>query len=55
MSAISTESTVQSTLSPAEMREKKDRRRAITLLTPGLLWMTLFMVLPMAMVIYVSF
>lgn len=55
MSAISTESTVQSTSSPAEMREKKDRRRAITLLTPGLLWMTLFMVLPMAMVIYVSF
>lgn len=55
MSAISTESTVQSTPSPAEMREKKDRRRAITLLTPGLLWMTLFMVLPMAMVIYVSF
>lgn len=55
MSAISTESTVQSTSSPAKMREKKDRRRAITLLTPGLLWMTLFMVLPMAMVIYVSF
>ncbi|MBU0643575.1 MAG: ABC transporter permease [Alphaproteobacteria bacterium] len=37
------------------MREKKDRRRAISLLTPGLLWMFFFMVLPMAMVIYVSF
>ncbi|MCT4578917.1 ABC transporter permease [Donghicola sp.] len=55
MSAISTETAVHSAPSPAELREKKDRRRAITLLTPGLLWMTLFMVLPMAMVIYVSF
>ncbi|TDE40439.1 ABC transporter permease [Antarcticimicrobium sediminis] len=37
------------------MREKQDRRRAMGLLTPGLLWMSLFMVLPMCMVVYVSF
>ncbi|CUH67490.1 Spermidine/putrescine transport system permease protein PotB [Thalassovita gelatinovora] len=55
MTALSTDTPTQSTHSPAELREKKDRRRAITLLTPGLLWMSLFMVLPMCMVIYVSF
>ncbi|WP_066704812.1 ABC transporter permease [Celeribacter ethanolicus] len=54
MTALTTD-TPSNTHSPAELREKKDRRRAIALLTPGLLWMTLFMVLPMAMVIYVSF
>ncbi len=55
MTALSTETPSAPSLSPAELREKKDRRRAITLLTPGLVWMGLFMVLPMAMVIYVSF
>ncbi|AQS49890.1 ABC transporter permease [Thioclava nitratireducens] len=37
------------------MRETKDRRRAFLLLTPGVLWMLLFMLLPLGMVIYVSF
>ncbi|MXN19484.1 ABC transporter permease subunit [Pseudooceanicola sp. GBMRC 2024] len=41
--------------SPAQLRERKDRRRAWLLLSPGLLWMALFMVLPMCMVVYVSF
>lgn len=55
MTALSTDTPSAPSISPAELREKKDRRRAITLLTPGLVWMGLFMVLPMAMVIYVSF
>lgn len=55
MTALSTETPSAPSVSPAELREKKDRRRAISLLTPGLVWMGLFMVLPMAMVIYVSF
>ena len=55
MSAFTTETPSEIIHSPAELREKKDRRRAISLLTPGLLWMVLFMVLPMGMVIYVSF
>jgi putative spermidine/putrescine transport system permease protein len=42
-------------ISPATLRERKDRRRAFALLTPGLIWMALFMVLPMIMVVYVSF
>lgn len=41
--------------SPAALRQRKDRRRAMALLTPGLLWMVLFMVLPLCMVVYVSF
>lgn len=41
--------------SPAALRQRKDRRRAMALLTPGLLWMVLFMVLPLCMVLYVSF
>ncbi|PFG63723.1 putative spermidine/putrescine transport system permease protein [Thioclava sp. ES.031] len=44
-----------SAVSPAVMRETKDRRRAFLLLTPGVLWMLLFMLLPLGMVIYVSF
>ncbi|WP_226552842.1 MULTISPECIES: ABC transporter permease [Celeribacter] len=55
MTALTTDTPSTTPHSPAELREKKDRRRAIALLSPGLLWMTLFMVLPMAMVIYVSF
>jgi putative spermidine/putrescine transport system permease protein len=41
--------------SPALRRARQDRARAYLLLTPGVLWMLLFMVLPMIMVIYVSF
>lgn len=42
-------------VSPARQREARDRRRAALLLTPGVLWMVLFMVLPLVMVVYVSF
>lgn len=42
-------------VSPAVTREAKDRRHALMLLTPGVLWMLLFMLLPLGMVIYVSF
>lgn len=45
----------RSSASPAAAREAKDRRRAFLLLTPGVLWMLLFMLLPLGMVIYVSF
>lgn len=55
MTALSTDTPAQTTHSPAEQREQKDHRRALALLTPGLLWMFLFMVLPMCMVVYVSF
>ncbi|SFJ13550.1 ABC transporter permease [Celeribacter neptunius] len=55
MSTLTTETPDTPALSPAQLRERKDRRRALGLLTPGLVWMALFMVLPMAMVIYVSF
>ncbi|MAY87178.1 MAG: ABC transporter permease [Pseudooceanicola sp.] len=41
--------------SPAIKREARDRRRALMLLSPGVLWMVLFMILPMIMVVYVSF
>ncbi len=41
--------------SPAITRASKDRRRALMLLSPGVLWMVLFMMLPLGMVIYVSF
>lgn len=40
---------------PALKREGKDRKRAMLLLTPGVLWMLFFMILPLVMVIYVSF
>ncbi|MFW2544667.1 ABC transporter permease [Primorskyibacter sp. 2E107] len=55
MTTVTTDMTDTSEISPATQREAKDRRRALTLLSPGLLWMILFMVLPMVMVIYVSF
>lgn len=42
-------------VSPAAARQARDRRRAAMLLTPGVLWMLLFMLLPLVMVIYVSF
>lgn len=41
--------------SPATRRAAHDRRRALLLLSPGVFWMALFMVLPMVMVVYVSF
>lgn len=41
--------------SPALARERALRRRALALVTPGILWMSLFMVLPLVMVVYVSF
>lgn len=44
-----------STESPATRRALRDRRRALLLLSPGVIWMALFMVLPMVMVVYVSF
>lgn len=55
MTTLSIDPPSDTAVSPAQLREKKDRRRAISLLTPGLLWMFCFMVLPMAMVVYVSF
>jgi putative spermidine/putrescine transport system permease protein len=41
--------------SPAQKRARQDRRRAFLLLTPGVAWMMAFMVLPLVMVVYVSF
>ncbi len=41
--------------SPAHLRAIRDRRRAMLLLAPGVVWMVLFMVLPLIMVVYVSF
>jgi putative spermidine/putrescine transport system permease protein len=55
MTTLSTATKPDNSLSPALLREEKDRRRALSLLTPGLLWMLFFMVLPMIMVVYVSF
>lgn len=59
MSVLSTDTanttSAEQGLSPADIRARKDRRRALGLLTPGLIWMALFMVLPMIMVVYVSF
>ncbi len=36
-------------------RERRARRTALWLITPGVLWMTLFLVLPILMMVYVSF
>ncbi len=55
MADISTHTALPTAPSPAATRVKKDQRRAWFLLTPGLIWMALFMVLPMCMVVYVSF
>ena len=41
--------------SPAAKRARQDRRRALLLLTPGVAWMLVFMILPLIMVVYVSF
>lgn len=45
----------QSGTSAAETQARKARRMSYLLLTPGVLWMVLFLVLPMLMVVYVSF
>lgn len=55
MADISTHTALPTAPSPAATRVKKDQRRAWFLLTPGLIWMALFLVLPMCMVVYVSF
>jgi putative spermidine/putrescine transport system permease protein len=55
MADISTHTALATAPSPAATRVKKDQRRAWFLLSPGLIWMALFMVLPMCMVVYVSF
>ncbi|WP_406721703.1 ABC transporter permease [Thioclava litoralis] len=55
MAAATTDLPEATSQSPAVARARKDRNRALMLLTPGVIWMALFMVLPMAMVIYVSF
>ena len=55
MADISTHTALATAPSPAVTRVKKDQRRAWFLLSPGLIWMALFMVLPMCMVVYVSF
>ncbi|GHG99294.1 ABC transporter permease [Pseudodonghicola xiamenensis] len=55
MTSVLTDTPRPAAQSPSELRETRDRRRALALLTPGLLWMFFFMVLPMCMVVYVSF
>lgn len=55
MTAVTTDTDAPDGHSPAEVRRKSDQRRAMALLSPGILWMLLFMVLPMCMVVYVSF
>ena len=55
MTAVMTDRAAADAPSPAEARRKSDQRRALALLSPGILWMLLFMVLPMCMVVYVSF
>jgi putative spermidine/putrescine transport system permease protein len=54
-SGVSAASVRAGTDSPAARRQRQERRRAYLLLTPGVLWMVLFMVVPMVMVVYVSF
>jgi putative spermidine/putrescine transport system permease protein len=49
--AVVSEPIVSSTVSPLETR----RRVVYWLIAPGVLWMLLFLVLPMAMMVYVSF
>lgn len=55
MTAVTTETPAPAAQSPAQARRKSEQRRALALLSPGLMWMALFMVLPMCMVVYVSF
>ncbi|WP_246057683.1 ABC transporter permease [Arenibacterium halophilum] len=55
MSTMTTDMPAEKGQSPAIKREARDRRRALMLLSPGVLWMVLFMILPMIMVVYVSF
>ncbi|WP_375259027.1 ABC transporter permease [Citreimonas sp.] len=55
MATMTTDAPANKQTSPAVAREARDRRRALLLLSPGVLWMVLFMLLPLCMVIYVSF
>lgn len=55
MTTVTTDPAVAPATSPAQRRDAQDRRRALLLLSPGVLWMVLFMLLPLLMVIYVSF
>ena len=55
MATMTTDAPADKRTSPAILRESRDRRRALLLLSPGVLWMILFMLLPLCMVIYVSF
>jgi putative spermidine/putrescine transport system permease protein len=55
MTTMTNDIPVKSGASPAATRAAKDRRRALLLLSPGVLWMLLFMLLPLGMVVYVSF
>ena len=55
MTAVMNDGPATKVQSPAELRRKHDQRRALALLSPGILWMLLFMILPLCMVIYVSF
>jgi len=56
MTSVTTEITPdERQASPAVVRQAKDRRRALFLLTPGVIWMSLFLLLPLCMVVYVSF
>ena len=41
--------------SSAEKQARKARRLSYLLLMPGVVWMTLFLVLPLVMIVYVSF
>lgn len=42
-------------VSSAETQARKRRRLSYVLLAPGVVWMTLFLVLPLLMIVYVSF
>ncbi|MGR3496165.1 ABC transporter permease [Citreimonas sp.] len=55
MATMTSDAPASKQTSPAVAREARDRRRALLLLSPGVLWMVLFMLLPLCMVIYVSF
>ncbi|BBE71220.1 ABC transporter permease [Oharaeibacter diazotrophicus] len=50
-----TTTTVGEAIGAAETRRRAQRRTALWLITPGVLWMTLFLVLPILMMVYVSF
>ncbi len=55
MTAVMTDRAATDAPSPAKGRRQSDKRRALALLSPGILRMLLFMVLPMCIVVHVSF